>query len=117
MRVPVKCLLTFVIVCAMKRILLCLALPLLAIAPAFAIPPSTFTEAKVVAKQKVYLDQASSNMGELYCGCKWKWVGKSGGRIDAESCGLQARKQQTRAERTEWEHIVPAWTFGHQRQC
>jgi len=117
MRVPVKCLLTFVIVCVMKRILLCLALSLSAIGPAFAIPPSTFTEAKVVAKQKVYLDQASSNMGELYCGCKWKWVGKSGGRIDAESCGLQARKQETRAERTEWEHIVPAWTFGHQREC
>jgi deoxyribonuclease-1 len=27
------------------------------------------------------------------------------------------RKQENRAERTEWEHIVPAWTFGHQRQC
>jgi deoxyribonuclease I len=51
------------------------------------------------------------------CGCKWTWAGKSGGRIDAESCGLQARKQETRAERIEWEHIVPAWTFGHQRQC
>lgn len=84
---------------------------------AFATPPATFTEAKVVAKQKVYLDQANSSMGELYCGCKWAWVGKSGGRIDADSCGLQARKQETRAERTEWEHIVPAWTFGHQRQC
>jgi deoxyribonuclease-1 len=56
-------------------------------------------------------------MGELYCGCKWTWVGKSGGRIDAGSCGLQARKQENRSERTEWEHIVPAWTFGHQRQC
>jgi len=56
-------------------------------------------------------------MGELYCGCKWTWVGKSGGRIDAESCGLKARKQVSRAERTEWEHIVPAWTFGNQRQC
>ncbi|MNP00618.1 Endonuclease-1 precursor [compost metagenome] len=56
-------------------------------------------------------------MGELYCGCKWTWVGKSGGRIDAQSCGLKARSQETRAERTEWEHIVPAWTFGNQRQC
>jgi len=53
----------------------------------------------------------------LYCGCKWTWVGKSGGRIDAASCGLQARKQENRSDRTEWEHIVPAWTFGHQRQC
>jgi len=56
-------------------------------------------------------------MGELYCGCKWTWVGKSGGRVDLKSCGYETRKLQTRAERTEWEHIVPAWTFGHQRQC
>ncbi|CAK9890123.1 hypothetical protein PS652_02956 [Pseudomonas fluorescens] len=74
----------------------------------------TFTEAKVIAKQKIYLDQANSSMGELYCGCKWTWVGKSGGRIDPESCGYETRKQQSRAERTEWEHIVPAWTLGHQ---
>jgi len=87
------------------------------IPPAFSSPPSTFSEAKVIAKQKIYLDQANSSMGELYCGCKWTWVGKSGGRIDAESCGLKARKQVSRAERTEWEHIVPAWTFGNQRQC
>lgn len=101
----------------MKRIIVALALSLLSSLPAFATPPATFTEAKIVAKQKVYLDQADSDMGELYCGCKWTWVGKSGGRIDADSCGLKTRKQETRAERTEWEHIVPAWTFGHQRQC
>ena len=45
------------------------------------------------------------------------WLGKSGSRIDAETCGYQTRKQQNRAERTEWEHIVPAWTFGNQRKC
>ncbi|WP_174518681.1 endonuclease, partial [Pseudomonas syringae pv. coryli] len=101
----------------MKRILLAVALSLPPILSAFAAPPATFTEAKVVAKQQVYLDQASSSMGELYCGCKWTWVGKSGGRVDASSCGLQARKQANRADRVEWEHIVPAWTFGHQRQC
>jgi deoxyribonuclease-1 len=101
----------------MKKILLALALSLPTLLPAFANPPATFTEAKIIAKQKVYLDQASSAMGELYCGCKWTWVGKSGGRIDAGSCGLEPRKQETRSERTEWEHIVPAWTFGHQRQC
>ncbi|HGM5580834.1 TPA: endonuclease [Pseudomonas putida] len=101
----------------MKKLLSAVALLLCVAAPAFANPPATFAEAKVVAKQKIYLDQASSAMGELYCGCKWTWVGKTGGRIDPASCGLQARKQQTRADRTEWEHIVPAWTLGHQRQC
>ncbi|WP_286913446.1 MULTISPECIES: endonuclease [unclassified Pseudomonas] len=101
----------------MKKLLYVVTLALAAIPSAFATPPATFTEAKVVAKQKVYLDQASSAMGDLYCGCKWTWVGKSGGRVDLKSCGYQTRKLQTRAERTEWEHIVPAWTFGHQRQC
>lgn len=101
----------------MKKLLSVVALALLVITPAFASPPTTFSEAKVIAKQKVYLDQANGAFGELYCGCKWTWVGKSGGRIDAESCGLKARKQENRSERTEWEHIVPAWTFGHQRQC
>jgi len=101
----------------MKKLLSLLTLALSVITPAFSSPPSTFSEAKVIAKQKIYLDQANSSMGELYCGCKWTWVGKSGGRIDAESCGLKARKQENRAERTEWEHIVPAWTFGNQRQC
>jgi len=101
----------------MKKLLYVVTLALAAIPSAFANPPATFTEAKVVAKQKIYLDQANSPMGELYCGCKWTWVGKSGGRVDAKSCGYETRKLQTRAERTEWEHIVPAWTFGHQRQC
>ena len=101
----------------MKKLLFILTLAFSVISPAFSTPPSTFSEAKVIAKQNIYLDQANSSMGELYCGCKWTWVGKSGGRIDAESCGYQTRKQQNRAERTEWEHIVPAWTFGNQRQC
>lgn len=79
--------------------------------------PANFTAAKVVAKQKIFFDQASSAQGELYCGCKWEWTGKSGGRIDPKSCGYETRAQQNRADRIEWEHIVPAWIFGHQRQC
>ncbi|MBA1200782.1 deoxyribonuclease I [Pseudomonas capeferrum] len=101
----------------MKKLLYVLVLSLAVVSPAFSSPPASFTEAKVIAKQKVYFDQANSAMGELYCGCKWTWAGQSGGRVDAKSCGYETRKQQTRAERTEWEHIVPAWTFGHQRQC
>lgn len=101
----------------MKKLLCAVALAFAALPAAFASPPATFTEAKVVAKQKIYLDQNNSATGELYCGCKWTWVGKSGGRVDLKSCGYETRTQQTRAERTEWEHIVPAWTFGHQRQC
>lgn len=101
----------------MKPLLFAFALLLALAGNANADAPTTFGQAKVIAKQKVFFDQASSELGELYCGCKWKWVGKSGGRVDAASCGYETRKQQSRAERTEWEHIVPAWTFGHQRQC
>ncbi|MCY1264115.1 Endonuclease I [compost metagenome] len=78
--------------------------------------PDTFAEAKVELKQRVYYD-TNTRGGELYCGCKFAWVGKSGGRMDLASCGYVPRSQPTRAARMEWEHIVPAWVFGHQRQC
>jgi deoxyribonuclease-1 len=42
---------------------------------------------------------------------------KGAGKPDHASCGYQVRKQKKRAARTEWEHVVPAWTFGHQLQC
>ena len=54
--------------------------------------------------------------GDFYCGCKINWQGKKG-VIDLESCGYKVRKNENRASRIEWEHVVPAWQFGHQRQC
>ncbi|MEM6052443.1 deoxyribonuclease I [Erwinia sp. P7711] len=54
--------------------------------------------------------------GSFYCGCKITWKGKKG-IPDLASCGYQVRKNASRAKRIEWEHVVPAWTFGHQRQC
>ncbi|MCW2293164.1 deoxyribonuclease-1 [Pseudomonas sp. BIGb0408] len=101
----------------MHQALTLLAFLIFVVTPAFANAPTSFNEAKVVAKLKVFFDQANGPVGDLYCGCKWQWVGKSGGRVDPESCGYEVRKQPTRAARTEWEHIVPAWQFGHQRQC
>tara|TARA_R110000751_G_scaffold276691_2_gene377848 strand:+ start:444 stop:1394 length:951 start_codon:yes stop_codon:yes gene_type:complete len=84
---------------------------------AVADAPTSFSTAKVIAKEQIFIDQASGPVGDLYCGCDWEWLGRSGGRIDAGSCGYETRAQQVRAERIEWEHIVPAWTLGHQRQC
>lgn len=78
--------------------------------------PQSFSQAKNELKKYVYFDQALSNQ-EFYCGCNWEWVGKSGGRIDHASCGYQVRAQQTRADRVEWEHVMPAHSFGQQRQC
>lgn len=94
-----------------------LSLSLIFATSSFASGPTTFDEAKAIAKRDVFFDQAEGDQGELYCGCKWQWVGKTGGRVDHSSCGYDVRKQENRAARTEWEHIVPAWTFGHQRQC
>ncbi|MCE2597338.1 endonuclease [Motilimonas cestriensis] len=52
----------------------------------------------------------------FYCGCDIK---KQGKKLipDHHSCGYQVRKQKTRAARIEWEHVMPAWEMGHQRQC
>jgi len=101
----------------MKHVIVASLATLFITSVALASAPSTFTAAKAVAKDKVFFDQASAGLGDLYCGCAWEWVGKSGGRINSASCGYETRAQQTRAERIEWEHIVPAWIFGHQRQC
>lgn len=49
---------------------------------------------------------------DFYCGCRY-----AGKTVDFASCGYQPRKNPARASRIEWEHIVPAWAIGHQRQC
>ncbi|MCD0492375.1 endonuclease [Chromobacterium violaceum] len=49
---------------------------------------------------------------DFYCGCRYQ-----GKAVNWASCGYQPRKSETRASRIEWEHVVPAWVLGHQRQC
>lgn len=66
---------------------------------------------------EVYHDQTQGSDGTFYCGCSWSWAGASGGRVDHGSCRYGVRKQENRAARLEWEHVVPAWVMGHQRQC
>lgn len=82
--------------------------------PTFAVPDN-FSHAKVLSKRHVYFDQ--EDKGSFYCGCKYQFTGKSGGRVDLESCGYGVRKNANRASRIEWEHIVPASNFGRARQC
>lgn len=98
--------------CIIKYPLLILLL-IASINSAYAATPSSFRAAKKQALQ-IYQGHNTS----FYCGCDITWKGKKGaGKPDHESCGYQVRKQQKRAARTEWEHVVPAWTFGHQLQC
>lgn len=69
------------------------------------------------SQAKAYAAQINADApGSFYCGCKIDWQGKKG-VPDLASCGYQPRKNANRAARIEWEHVVPAWSFGHQRQC
>lgn len=77
----------------------------------------SFSQAKDLMRERVYQDRNEADKGSFYCGCSWAWAGDSGGRIDHQSCGYGVRKQENRAARLEWEHVVPAWVMGHQRQC
>lgn len=77
--------------------------------------PASFEAAKVLARQQVWHDR--NQAGTFYCGCSWEWAGRSGGRVDLDSCGYRVRAQINRAARIEWEHIVPASLFGQQRLC
>lgn len=70
-------------------------------------PPDTFSEAKEIART-IYAERPQT----FYCGCDFK-----GSRVDLASCGYTPRKQPARAVQLEWEHVVPAWLIGHQRQC
>lgn len=73
---------------------------------------------------KKYLIKTLPNDAKsIYCGCDIKRQGKK--LIpDPNACGYVPRnavtrsgKPNARAVRIEWEHIVPAWEFGHQLQC
>ncbi|MEH6648931.1 MAG: endonuclease [Motiliproteus sp.] len=80
-------------------------------APNIAKPPTSFSAAKRVA-----VDIYADNLYSFYCGCT---IQRQGKKLvpDLASCGYTPRKQPKRAARIEWEHIMPAHHFGHQRQC
>lgn len=70
-----------------------------------------FAEAKRVAAS-IYKQHSRS----FYCDCPFSYQGNK--LIpQTQSCGYQIRKQAVRGNRIEWEHVMPAWDFGHQRQC
>ena len=79
---------------------------------------TSFSQAK-----RYLIKQVNENTKTLYCGCD---ITRQGKKLvpDVTACGYQPRNELTkkgkinqRAKRIEWEHIVPAWEFGHQLQC
>jgi deoxyribonuclease-1 len=69
----------------------------------------TFTTAKRRLAADVYADHRV----DIYCGCTYD----GDDHIDARSCGVEARLNEARASRMEWEHMVPAARFGQHRAC
>lgn len=72
----------------------------------------TFSKAKVQLK-KIYTEYPTS----FYCGCEIRYITKKKLVPKWESCHYTPRKQPKRAARIEFEHVVPAHEFGHQRMC
>lgn len=75
---------------------------------AAAEPPGTFSNAKRLAKE-LHADHRTT----FYCGCKYDKHGK----VDLHSCGYQIQKNKRRAERLEWEHIMPVSVWGVHFSC
>lgn len=81
------------------------SVPVASVAP---VPPSSFRRAKRLAME-LYADHRTT----LYCGCDYA-PDKS---VRAETCGYSPRIDGRRARHIEWEHLVPAHSFGSHRAC
>lgn len=90
---------------------------------AFSAGAATTQFTSFSSAKRYLINNLPNNATTLYCGCNIKRTGKK--LIpDPTACGYTPRKPITRsgkanarATRIEWEHIVPAWEFGHQLQC
>lgn len=78
----------------------------------------SFSESKKLLKE-IYKDHQTT----FYCGCKYNPSNKDN-MIDRNSCGYVPRneltkkgKENERANRIEWEHIMPAENFGRHLSC
>jgi deoxyribonuclease-1 len=72
----------------------------------------SFSKSKRLLATQVYPNHPIA----FYSGCRYKITGKKLIPIHS-SCGFKYRKNKNRSKRIEWEHIVPAWLFGHQLRC
>jgi len=72
----------------------------------------SFSRSKRILATKIYRFHQKT----FYGNCDYEIKGKRLVPI-ANSCGFHYRKNPKRADRIEWEHIVPAWYFGHNLKC
>ena len=92
---------------------------LLLLAAAFNVNALSFSQAKTKLKTLYKVSPTT-----FYCGCNIYWETKKKLIPEPSNCGYTPRNEFTkkgkvnkRAKRIEWEHVVPAWEFGHQMQC
>lgn len=69
------------------------------------------------AKSKlIKLYQENPKQTTFYCDCQFSFDNKKG-IVNFNQCGYKVRKNQNRAERLEWEHVMPAENFGRHLSC
>ncbi len=74
----------------------------------------SFRKSKYILATQVYTH--SNYRIAFYSGCRFRQYEKKLVPVH-RSCGYQPRKNVSRSKRIEWEHVVPAWVFGHQLKC
>lgn len=72
----------------------------------------SFRKSKYTLATQVYTDYRIA----FYSGCRFRKYQKKLVPVHS-SCGYKPRKNVNRSKRIEWEHVVPAWVFGHQLKC
>jgi len=75
---------------------------------AFADSPSDFTRAK-----KIALGLFEGHQTTLYCHCQYS----ANKDVDLHSCHMDSANGRSRANRMEWEHMVPASHLGRGHAC
>ncbi|TAL64410.1 MAG: deoxyribonuclease [Legionella sp.] len=92
----------------LQRFKLIFILLILPFSISFANAPLNFPAAKKIASELF-----SEHRVTLYCGCKYDTENK----VDLASCNMQSAIPIERANRIEWEHMMPAENFGRYHRC
>jgi len=66
----------------------------------------SFNKSKKLLERVIYKE--SERRIDIYCGCQYNQKKE----VDFNSCGYTPQKDNKRAHRIEWEHVVPAEAFG-----
>lgn len=92
----------------LQRIKLIFIVLILPYATSFSAAPSNFSLAKKVAFELFRPHQVT-----LYCACNYD----SEKKVDLNSCNMNNASPIERANRIEWEHMMPAEQLGRSHQC